>query len=332
MLRPTGSTSMDMTETSGQWKLADDSQTRKRSGHSASIVGDRMLVFGGNTGTPSNDLCEFNISSRTWVLKEPGGALPDERTYHSSVSYDRSMLVFGGAPPFPSFAKWGMGAGAGGTASNDLYRYDVDSDAWEQIEAGGAVPSGRHGHSALVAGHSMYVFGGYGGSSNNDLFRLNLGTWEWEELLPQGARPCPRWRHAAVLEEGMMYVYGGNTRDADSQNLSDMHCYDIERNEWREVTCEGAMPCPRHDHTLVSTDKGTLLFGGNEGGRKDPHGLNDMYQFDFRISKWLRVALVPPVPAPRAGHTAAAIPGGMCLFGGDSKEHSKLADTWCYSM
>eukprot|EP00959_Pyramimonas_sp_CCMP1952_P081919 1711431-Pyramimonas_sp.AAC.1 len=94
-----------------------------------------------------------------------------------------------------------MGAGAAGGASNDLYLYDVDSDSWEQKKSGGAVPSGRHGHSALVAGDSMYVFGGYGGSCNQDLFRLDLKTWEWEELRPQGACPCPRWRHAAVLQE-----------------------------------------------------------------------------------------------------------------------------------
>mmetsp|Transcript_30691 Transcript_30691/g.51684 ORF Transcript_30691/g.51684 Transcript_30691/m.51684 type:complete len:323 (+) Transcript_30691:276-1244(+) len=316
---------------SGRWKLADESQTRRRSGHSASIVEDRMLIFGGNTGTPSNDVWEFDMSAGTWEMKEPLGEGPDERTYHSSVCYDRSMFVFGGAPAFPSFAKWGMGAGAGGGASKELHRYELASDTWEKIETGGTMPSGRHGHSALIAGDSMFIFGGYNGSSNNDLFRLNMNTREWDELKPQGACPCPRWRHAAVMHEGRMYIFGGNTRDTNSENLADMHCYDLERNEWSETSCKGGIPCARHDHTLVRNDRGMLLFGGNVGGRKDPHVLNDMYEFDFRANTWLRVGVVPPVPDPRAGHTAIGVPGGMCVFGGDGKDHSKLADTWMFS-
>ena len=30
---------------------------------------------------------------------------PSERTYHSSVVHDSKLVVFGGAPSFPSFAK-----------------------------------------------------------------------------------------------------------------------------------------------------------------------------------------------------------------------------------
>ena len=46
-----------------------------------------------------------------------------------------------------------------------------------------------------------------------------------------------------ILEtQGRMYIYGGNTRDTDSRNLSDMHCYDIERNEWNEVRASVSKP------------------------------------------------------------------------------------------
>lgn len=32
-----------------------------------------------------------------------------------------------------------------------------------------------------------------------------------------------------------MYVFGGSTRASVSENLGDMHCFDLERNEWSEV-------------------------------------------------------------------------------------------------
>jgi N-acetylneuraminic acid mutarotase len=36
-------------------------------------------------------------------------------------------------------------------------------------------------------------------------------------------------------DQRRMYVFGGNTRSSESENLNDMYCYDIERNQWSEV-------------------------------------------------------------------------------------------------
>ena len=96
-----------------------------------------------------------------------------------------------------------------------------------------------------------------------------------------------------------------------------------------QVKCTGEVPCARHDHSLVSHETGLLLFGGNEGGRKDLRAMDDLYQFDLANNHWTRVATVAPVPAARASHTAVAVPSGMFIFGGDSKE-GKLGDGWLF--
>ena len=52
---------------------------------------------------------------------DPGGDAPDERTYPTLTALgDDKLVMYGGFPAFPSFAKWGgpmaMMAGGGGTA------------------------------------------------------------------------------------------------------------------------------------------------------------------------------------------------------------------------
>ena len=61
------------------------------------------------------------------------------------------------------------------------------------------MPSGRHGHSAVVSPGAMLVFGGYSAASHNDLWRLDLATFEWAPLEAKGTPPCARWRHTAVV-------------------------------------------------------------------------------------------------------------------------------------
>jgi N-acetylneuraminic acid mutarotase len=132
-------------------------------------------------------------------------------------------------------SQWGMGAGAP-TALNDVHVYSIEACSWERPKLQ-SVPSGRHGHSAVVAGNSMLVFGGYSSASHNDMWRLDLIDFHWHALAPKGAPPCPRWRHTAVVTDaGGMYVFGGNTRGSESENLNDMYCYDIERNQWSQAS------------------------------------------------------------------------------------------------
>ena len=51
---------------------------------------------------------------------------------------------------------------------------------WKKVSAKGDVPSGRWGHTAVVHGSHMYVFGGFTDSSfNNDLFKFDFGMY-WD--------------------------------------------------------------------------------------------------------------------------------------------------------
>jgi hypothetical protein len=60
---------------------------------------------------------------------------------------------------------------------NDLFFLDVLAQRWIKVETTGTIPSPRQGHSAVLYGSEMWI---YGGSSNegylSDLYSLNLET------------------------------------------------------------------------------------------------------------------------------------------------------------
>lgn len=63
---------------------------------------------------------------------------------------------------------------------------------WRKIEPQSEVaPKGRLGHSTVVAGHALYLFGGYGGESLNDLWVFSFGTQQWRPALGGGATRVP---------------------------------------------------------------------------------------------------------------------------------------------
>ena len=75
----------------------------------------------------------------------------------------------------------------------------------------GTPPSPRAGHTAVVYGKSMYVYGGYdkNGLSCHDLHEFTFENNTWSLLSPKGISPPDTYHHSAVTYQGSMYVLGG---------------------------------------------------------------------------------------------------------------------------
>ena len=112
---------------------------------------NRMTVFGGCSGTPSN--CGNFVSNNVWVLTNanglggtpqwiqlsPGGVLPTARTLHSAV-YDPSsntMIIFGGNLYLNDTWVLTSANGLGGTPQ------------WSQLLPVGLLPPARNSHTAV---------------------------------------------------------------------------------------------------------------------------------------------------------------------------------------
>ncbi|GFT01211.1 kelch domain-containing protein 2 [Trichonephila clavipes] len=115
--------------------------------------------------------------------------IPPARTGHVAVSYDKSVLVWGG-----------YRENSGGQANtyysgSEIWIYSCVSERWYlKVCYDTRCPPGMSGSTAVIIEDSVYLFGGYGYSgegSTNRLYKLDLTAFSWELLKPTGTPPIP---------------------------------------------------------------------------------------------------------------------------------------------
>ena len=177
-----------------------------RGGHTATLVGEHMYVFGGAGagGRPMNDVAVLDLQPRllagasgvaprmAWGRPALTGALPARREGHSATLVGGSRIfVFGG------FSE--------GRLLNDVAVLATGLLAWQRPDVSGEPPSPREGHVAAAAGDLglIAVFGGFGGAGAErgalaDLVVLDTRTMAWTR--PQHSGPAPSARERAIAE------------------------------------------------------------------------------------------------------------------------------------
>jgi len=82
---------------------------------------------------------------------------------------------------------------------NDTCVLDVNANKWTWPKMNGIAPSARYGHSAILAGNRMMLFGGRGKDAcYADLHALDPLTMHWMQG-PEGAgAPSVRLDHSAT--------------------------------------------------------------------------------------------------------------------------------------
>lgn len=84
---------------------------------------------------------------------------------------------------------------------------------------------------------------------------------------------------------------------------------------WRQLAPSGALPPPRHDHSLVTDGQRLYLFGG-----RNPQPLDDLWEFDIDQSQWNNKLQANQGPPARFGHNAIWDPtqNRVVIFGGQA--------------
>jgi len=68
-----------------------------RYGHSADVLGDRMLVFAGNSNNQLlNDLWSYSFARNVWEQLMPSGAIPGQRSEQATAIIGMDLYVIGG--------------------------------------------------------------------------------------------------------------------------------------------------------------------------------------------------------------------------------------------
>jgi hypothetical protein len=237
---------------SATWQPLAASGTAPTPRSGASLVydetGDRLLLFGGDTGdaTSSDELFLFELATSTW-LPVPAGEAPAPRAHHGAALLGRTLIVHGGS------------TGATGTALDDLHAFDLDQLGWRPLPSSGIQQPGPRADHQLVADplrNRVLRFAGRDLSApgkTNDVWAFDPTTARWSQLRPgdtlqaQPTGPCsfppgftlpeagsPERRQAflAVADPTGAYLLTGQT---DCGNIDDVWRFDLAIHAWRPL-------------------------------------------------------------------------------------------------
>jgi len=137
------------------------------------------MCFGGYVnGTRVNELLKFEIvnGSNIEVNLMAGGedqAGPSCRAGASLVSQDSSICMFGGQED-------------DNKKMNDVWKFDINASSWSKVEIDSEsfCPVARSGHSAVMFGSKMYIFGGIFELTHelNDLCCFDFETNQFKKI------------------------------------------------------------------------------------------------------------------------------------------------------
>ena len=144
----------------------------KRCLHSGVYANDlgRFVIYAGQDDNgPRDDIWQCNLSSFVWGNITPA-VKPPSRFWNSIIYYSGgNILIFGGL---------------GTAAMNDMWKFRMGTNSWEQISQGGSIPGARWGHGGIYIASQdrMIIFGGEGDSLYND-------TWQYSNVSVIGIEP-----------------------------------------------------------------------------------------------------------------------------------------------
>eukprot|EP01040_Poterioochromonas_malhamensis_P019773 gene19773-23442_t len=157
-----------------------------RGGHSSTLVGSQMFVFGGYGGSgyarrDFNDVCALDLDTWEWRPVECTGNAPEPRSGHQAVAVNENIYVIGGWNSMLQF--------------DNMYILDTTTNVWVKPETQNSFGPPRWNFSAVsvfaVPYWKIFIFGGYSGDLNEG------GNPQGEYLndtivLETGPHPCTR--------------------------------------------------------------------------------------------------------------------------------------------
>ncbi|KAF2561669.1 hypothetical protein F2Q70_00018611, partial [Brassica cretica] len=128
-----------------------------RGGQSVTLVGKKLVIFGGQDVNKSllNDLHLLDLDTMTWDEIDAVGSPPSPRSDHAAaVHAERYLLIFGGGSHTNCFS--------------DLHVLDLQTMEWSRHAQQGEAPTPRAGHAGVTIGENWFIVGG--GDNKSGMF------------------------------------------------------------------------------------------------------------------------------------------------------------------
>jgi non-specific serine/threonine protein kinase len=183
----------------GQWESLPPLR-RPRAAGAATVVGDRIVVFGGQDESQLLRTTEV-FDGKRWT----GGAdLPTPREHLAAVSDGEFAYAVGGRELAPD------------KNLATLERYDPEADSWQALPD---MPTARGGLGAVIVGRRVFAVGGESPTgAMREVEYFNLGDKSWSRA-PSMRTP----RHGLTVEAigGAFYAIGGATHAGHASAVDD---------------------------------------------------------------------------------------------------------------
>ncbi len=220
------------------------------------------------------------LAAQDWryELISPSGGAPQPRI-DGTIAYDAataSLYLFGGQ-------------GEGNL--NDLWAFALTTNTWKQLAPAGAPPPVRFGHTLVndTKRNRLVLFGGQGRGFFSDVWAYDIAGNRWQQLAADNAGPSTRYGHSAVLDAATdrMIISHGFT---NAGRFDDTWAFDLQTNQWRNLTPAGTKPLRRclHHAVLDAAGRTMYLYGGCASGF-GPCPLGDLWAFNLSSNTWAEV-------------------------------------------
>ncbi|XP_039769370.1 tip elongation aberrant protein 3-like isoform X2 [Ornithorhynchus anatinus] len=236
------------------WEILDCSGRAPEELEEHSMVAYRgtIYVFGGMVESAFSQrktpLWMYEIDASRWTeWQKPGSAQstsPANRKGHSAVVYAAHMYVYGGFFDIKG-------------TSQEFWAFQFETREWAPLSLapGDPSPGPRHGHSAVVYGSGMYLFGGLMGlMEQKDFWRWNFTSSTWSNIKAILGPPKVVGHSSLIFQDAMLIVGGGIP---NSGPHSSMWRFDFGSHVWkRPARPFDTIPAPKTHLCVVGLGRG----------------------------------------------------------------------------
>ncbi|CAJ0937155.1 unnamed protein product [Ranitomeya imitator] len=255
-----------------------------------------------------------------------GAVCPSGRWGHSVCLCDpETAVLIGGEGPNEK------------SSPDSLWKLELDSDFWFQMDGLCSAPQCSRGHTATFDPESkkVYVYGGMWEKRwLRNVYVLDTQVWKWTLLAAVGKVPT-LCHHTASMYQRELYVFGGLCPQvgADSGVCTNvLYIFNPEYKIWYQPIVEGERPLPRYGHSATLLGNRLVLFGGRRA--PSPVYLNDVHILDLGYMEYTAVVYpsLSERPSPRCFHAAMQVSEHKVLVHGGCSGSGSLTDTFIFNL
>lgn len=324
------------------WDNDSADEPAARWGHTVTALGDQLLLFGGSCpGRAFNDLWLLADDLSRWLRLRAASPSPPARGGHCAAGVGTTSWARDGGGGARLFI---FGGNTTETTFNDLwclhlaptpspllcgvngFKESAMRVRWSEVQMVGPRPQPRIGHSAVVMGKQLLVFGGRDfirRSFCRGIFMVDLEDAATQlQARETPASNCSQQRGGSGWDVAWRGADGGNARGVAERQISELTAHLTLAEQ--QGPLGAAAPMAAHPamaraqgHFHRRRPQAAEAAGGVEGLRWARGRGREQAETCYVFPR------IPAdcAPCSRTGHMAAVLPaGGMLIFGGMGEE------------